>query len=190
MWEWSWLDQISTERILAALSLLWTALGFLFSIGLLKGLWEFIKWRKDAQKENEQTRNQAYTKMEERYLRFLELSLQYPNLGVNLAQPDATNLSDEDRAKRYILYEMLFSVMERAYLDRTASREILTYQWPGWHQYIHNYLARPSCLDAWRQGGADMEVGYGLDLRFQKYMDEIAAEVTRRSDAVITAPPT
>lgn len=176
-----WITQVSAEQVWTALGVLQTALLSLGLIGGIKAWWEFIKWRRDAHKDREQTSNQAYGKMEERYLRFLELSLQYPNLGVSLFRPDANNLSEDDRTRRFILYEMLFSVMERAYLDRKASKEILRNQWPGWDQYIRNYMERPSCLEAWTTGSMDNEVGYGLDLRFQKYMDAIALEIRQRN---------
>jgi hypothetical protein len=149
-------DQLSH---LFTIEKIWTLLSFLISLGVLTGLWELFKLLRASRVEKEQSRNHAYDGMHRDYLRFLELTLQYAHLGANSSQQEAENLNEQDKAMRHTLYEMLFSVMEQAYLNRTASPEIFENQWPGWDAYIRDYLERPSCRESWETRGINSQVG-------------------------------
>jgi hypothetical protein len=151
------------------------ASGFLVTAAKL--FWELAQFyrslRKEAQEriasaaaDRRHAYEMAYWRLEDRYWELLSVNIRYPGMRVALTDDDATPVSEEDRIRRRIFYEMLFSLFERAYLDRDLTPEIRKHQWPGWEEYIESYMRKPSCRAEW-SGGANYSTGYGLDERFQ-----------------------
>lgn len=109
----------------------------------------------------------AYQQNQQNYFVFLQNAVQYPHLGLRATDEDTPGLSPLEETRRSALYEMLFSIFERAYLDRDLTPEIRDHQWPGWEEYIRAYFQKPSVLAEWN--GQD---SYGLDRRFEKFIRE------------------
>lgn len=162
-----------------------------------KLFWELAQFyrslRKEAQERTasaEANRRRAYEmaywRLEDRYLDLLTVNIKYPGMRVALTDDDATPVSEEDRIRRHIFYEMLFSLFERAYLDRDLTPDIREHQWPGWEEYIKSYMRKPSCRAEWERG-TGFDTGYGLDERFQRgcmapileLIDNTPAEMTQ-----------
>ena len=158
------------------------------SFGILAALWELVKWFREIRhqrgEDNEARRREenrkaqeSYKSLEDKYFRFLELQLQYPDLGTRLYEPDKLPSNPQSKVRKEIIWEMLLSIFERVYLEREVSEEIFVNQWPGWKEYILEYLQRkPSLRELWNVRSDVDPTGYGLDLRFQVFMDEILAK--------------
>lgn len=132
-------------------------------IGVPVGLLQFaLKTRKERRDREYGT----YNALDEHYLDFQKMCLQYPNLDV-FDIPDATplELSSEDQKRELVAFTLLFSIFERAFLMyKDQSRTMRLRQWTGWHQYIESYCGRENFRQAWRTSGRT------FDVDFQAYM--------------------
>ena len=112
----------------------------------------------------------TYNALDEKYLEFQQLCLEYPHLDI-FDIPDSTpkrELNETEKKEELILFTMLFSIFERAYLLYTDQySSIRKKQWTGWHTYIKSFCKRQNFLDAWKKSGAT------FDTEFESYMNNI-----------------
>lgn len=128
-----------------------------------------IWWQ--LRKANEDRENGTYDSLDERFTRFLEICIQYPELEVyNPARDNWAELSAQDARRQLILYQILVSIFERAYLlyNETHVRKSKTRrnQWEGWVRYIRYYSEHPTFLYAWMEE----KIGEDMDTSFQRFM--------------------
>jgi hypothetical protein len=167
------------------LSNIWTQLSFLFTAlaGFLVGvlipsvtfLKELHKEREEDQLSVKHERDRYFSRTQDNYFRFLELVVQYPDLGVYSSEPDRTDLSPADQVRRAALYDMLFAIFEAVYRDSRETPELWVNSWPGWRAHLADYLRKPSFRDYWLQNTVGSETGFGLDRDFEKFVDDILA---------------
>ncbi len=126
-------------------------------------------------KSNEDRENGTYDSLDARFTRFLEICSKYPELEVyNPLRDNWKELTGEQYRRQLILYQMLVSIFERAYilynenhLRKSSSRR---HQWAGWFDYMKHYAGNPTFLYAWDVEG----IGEGMDSAFLGFMqDEI-----------------
>ena len=80
------------------------------------------------------------------------------------AMPSA--MSPEDRMKQRLLYNILLSILERAYLRyQLEELDDRRSQWAGWDEDATRFLTRPSFRELWSEQGGD------YDSYFQDYMN-------------------
>ena len=98
------------------------------------------KQRRIVKLEEEKT----YIEVNDKYIDFLKLSVQYPHLHVSeFSPPDAgTNLSLEEQVQQLTLYDMLTSIFERAYLLYDVDKGGGGDYWPTWDRWIEVYVRK------------------------------------------------
>jgi hypothetical protein len=138
----------------------------LFSIGVTLpiGVAEFYIDRKEEMRHRIEDH---YDQLDQRYIDFEKLCLD--NITLDCADTPilpTPDLSQEDRLKQQLLYNILLSILERAYLKYQVERlnNRLT-QWEGWDDYVSGFAARKAFRDVWKNQGDE------YDECFQDYMD-------------------
>jgi hypothetical protein len=121
----------------------------------------------------------TYDSLDDKYIDYLKLCLQYPHLDVadiprpNAAESAAAELTPEQQRDELMVFSVLLSIMERAYLmykDRWYN--VKEVQWNGWEDYIRGWLDRPNFRRALD------ELLQGFDQRFVDYMEDLKKQPT------------
>jgi hypothetical protein len=119
----------------------------------------------------------TYDLLEGKYVEFQQMALRYAKLDVAefpLKSPQP--LSDEETVQQRILYMILFSLFERAFLMYRSRFHLLrghtrTEQWKGWESYMRKYCERESCRLAWfNHAPPQANVRQDFDDRFEAFM--------------------
>ncbi len=127
--------------------------------------------------ESERREYGTYDLLEGKYVEFQQMALRYAKLDVAefpLKAPPA--LSDEEVVQQRILYMILFSLFERAFLMYRSRFHLLrghtrNEQWKGWESYIRKYCERESCRLAWfNHLPPQKNVRQDFDDRFEAFM--------------------
>jgi hypothetical protein len=120
--------QVATN-LLVCLSILWLVPSFIIN----------------KRKETERYELETYNKLNDEYLRILEVLLN--NVGLDLYADTGEAYSQDPlvKRKRLLIYSMLITLFERAYIllyegksDRARDR-----RWKGWEEYIKEWCSRP-----------------------------------------------
>lgn len=148
---------------LEALSYLVTIVGLPFAI---------VVFIKEQHKERQNDDEDLYLQLSDEYTKFLRLVLESADLGLMTRSHPDTPFTPEQIERRNILFEVLISIFERAYIlvyeehmSRQANR-----LWQTWDDYMRDWCLRPDfreLLPALLQGE---------DRDFQEYIRRIAAE--------------
>ncbi len=133
-------------------------------VGIPAGLFQYIKASRKEQQDREYG---TYDALDQKYVDFLSLCYEHPELDVfDVPDPKPCALTEEQKKTELIVLTILFSIFERAFLMyRDQSWEVKRRQWfEGWHEYIFSYCRRKNFQDAWKVSGDT------FDLSFQEYM--------------------
>ncbi|HLP03659.1 MAG TPA: hypothetical protein VK163_16650 [Opitutaceae bacterium] len=120
---------------LEALSYIVTVVGLPFAIAVF-----LYEQRRERQNEEEE----IYQRLSDEYAEFLKIVLQHADLGLMRAQSDETSLSEEQRERRGVLFELLISIFERAYLlvyEEHMKRQTQRL-WMSWEDYMRYWCRR------------------------------------------------
>lgn len=125
---------------LEALSYLVTIVGLPFAIGVF--VWE---QRRERQTEEEE----IYLKLSDDYSKFMQLVLQNADLQLRSAAAKK-DLTDEQRERRFVLFNLLVSLFERAYVlvyeeDMSRQQQRL---WQSWEDYMREWCRREDFREA------------------------------------------
>lgn len=120
-----------------------------------------------------------YNALDDKYIDFLKLCLDYPELDVfDVPLKEKTMLSPRQKRIQLILYSTLISIMERSFLMyRDQSTKIKKMQWDGWVSYLNDYAIRESFQEAWH------DVGEQFDSRFVEFMNVRLKSANGNSDS-------
>jgi len=152
-------DKISiVSDLILALGLLPTAIG--------------IWWQQ--KKTNEDRENGTYDSLDTRYTKFLELCCKYPELEVyDPLRDNWSELDGQQQKKQLILYQILVSLLERAYIlyheKHIFRSDIRIRQWTGWETYMKDYATRPNFRYVW----IEKKIGEGMDTGFFDHMQNL-----------------
>ena len=99
--------------------------------------------RNERANEEEET----YTLLSDNYQDFLKVVLE--NSDLRLFSPQHVTLSDEQNDRRLVLYAMLISLFERAYLllYEPKLREAKLRRWRSWEDYMREWVGRAGFRD-------------------------------------------
>jgi hypothetical protein len=117
-------------------------------IGLPLAILVFVlEQRRDRQNDDDE----VYQRLSSEYAEFLKLVLANADLRLMSSTPASTaNLSDEQRERRWVLFSILVSLFERAYL--LVYEEKLSPQnrrlWKSWEDYMREWCRRPDFREA------------------------------------------
>ena len=98
----------------------------------------------EQRKERENEEEEVYQLLSDNYQDFLKVALDNPDLGIYSVH-GALTLTEEQRERKFIIFSMLMSLFERAYLllyeddmsDKQARR------WHSWEDYMLEWCRRP-----------------------------------------------
>jgi hypothetical protein len=126
----------------------------------------YLQYHKAKKKEKQDREYGTYNSLDEKYIEFQKMCLQRPYLDIyDIADATPKKLTEEQKKEELILFTMLFSIFERAYLLYSDQKsEIKKKQWSGWDIYIKSYCTRENFLQAWETTGAT------FDTDFEEYM--------------------
>lgn len=149
--------------------------------GLPLAIYTFIlEQRKERDNEDEE----VYQLLSDAYIDFLKLVLEHPDLKLR-TQAATPDLTEEQRERMMVLFEILISLFERAYL--TAYSEDMTPQqrrrWHSWDDFMREWCRRTDFRTALPG------LLQGEDADFTKYIcklaDEESAPAAGRSEASV-----
>jgi len=158
----------------------WELLSYVVTtIGLPLAIIVFIYEQK---KERNNEDEEVYQLLSDNYQDFLKMALDHPDL--RLFTPEqTTELSDEQRERMLIIFSMLISLFERAYLllyeEKMSSRQ--QRRWLSWEDYMLQWCRRedfrallPVLLE-------------GEDPEFSAYIRALAAKVSPTGSLLLSS---
>jgi hypothetical protein len=149
----------------------WELLSYVVTaVGLPLAIFVFLYEQK---KERDNEEEEVYQLLSDNYQDFLMVALNNPDLRLFSAE-ETQNLSAEQRERMLIIFNMLISLFERAYLllyePKMKSKQLR--RWSSWEDYMREWCRRhdfrallPVLLE-------------GEDPEFVKYIGELAARDT------------
>ena len=119
----------------------WELLSYVVTVvGLPLAILVFIY---EQRKERENDEEEVYQLLSDNYQDFLKVALGHPDLGLFAAE-ETPELSAEQRERMLIIFSMLVSLFERAYLllyEDDMSRKQLR-RWRSWEDYMREWCLR------------------------------------------------
>lgn len=130
----------------------------------------------DQRRERENEDDEIYQKLSDEYADFLRMVLDHADLQLRSSREPLPNPTPEQQERILIVFDLLISLFERAYLlvyeEDMSKRQ--QRQWQSWEDYMRNWCARddfrnllPSLLE-------------GEDPDFAKHIFRIAREQSER----------
>lgn len=137
--------------------------------GLPLGIFAFV-WQQRKERENEE--EAVYELLSDAYTDFLKLAMQNADLKLR-SQSVINDLTEEQRERTQVMFEILISLFERAYLlayEKEMSGKQLR-RWASWDDYMREWCQR----DDFRLTLPRLLQGEDAD--FADYIQKIANEV-------------
>ncbi len=152
---------------------LWETASFIVTVfGLPFAIFLFLfEQRKERDAEDEE----AYQLLQDAYNDFLKIVLDNPDLKLR-STTSTPNLTDEQRERMLIIFEMLIALFERAYIVsyEPDMKGVALRRWHSWDDYMREWCQREDfyCLLP--------QLLRGEDPHFAAYIRRIADEEQRR----------
>ncbi len=131
-----------------------TVVGLPFAIGV------FV-WEQRRQRQNDE--EEIYQRLSDEYAEFSKLLLGNADLGLLTQGPGKVELTPEQIERRNILFDILISLFERAYIlvYETDMSEQNRRMWASWADYIRFWCSREDFRSAlpWLLEGEDPDFG-------------------------------
>jgi hypothetical protein len=97
----------------------------------------------EQRKERDNEEEEVYQLLSDNYQEFLKIALQHPDLRL-FSNEETPALSDQQRERMLIIFNMLISLFERAYLllHESDMRERQLRRWRSWEDYMREWCNR------------------------------------------------
>lgn len=145
-------------------------------IGLPLAIYTF--WQ-EQRKERENEDEETYQLLSDAYNDFLKLVLENPDLQLR-SRRAAPSLTDEQKERRQVVFEVLIALFERAYLlaydDKMNEKQ--RRRWNSWVDYMRDWCRRPDFCAMLPQ------LLEGEDPDFVKFIQQLSDEEATRSGRV------
>lgn len=119
----------------------WELLSYIVTVfGFPLAIISFV-WQQRKERENED--EEVYQLLSEAYTDFLKLVMQNPDLKLR-SQNETADLTEEQQERIQVLFEILISLFERAYLlayEENMSGKQLR-RWASWDDYMREWCER------------------------------------------------
>jgi hypothetical protein len=147
---------------------IWELLSYVVTVvGLPLAILVFLY---EQRKERENEDEEVYQQVSDNYQDFLRIALEHPDLKLFSAE-EVSNLSDEQKERQLIIFTMLMSLFERAYLlmydDHMSPKQAR--RWNSWEDFIFEWCRKPHFRALLPQ------LLHGEDPSFVRYIEKIAA---------------
>jgi hypothetical protein len=152
---------MSTIQIWELLSYVVTVVGFPLAIAV------FIF---DQRKERDNEEEEVYQLLSDNYQEFLKIALEHPDLRL-FASEITPALTTEQHERMFIIFSMLISLFERAYLllYEDGMKEKQLRRWRSWEDYMGEWCSRADFR------GSLPALLRGEDPEFADYIRKLAA---------------
>jgi hypothetical protein len=131
---------------------------------------------KEAAREREQRITEAFNALDDKYIDYVKLCLQHPELDVfdtPLPAADHPPATAAQRRQEAMMFAILLSVFERSYLMyRDKADPFKREQWAGWEQYMRNWLGRANFVAEYQRTKQE------FDPAFVGFIDGLLARKT------------
>ncbi len=148
----------------------WELTSYIVTVfGLPLGIFAFV-WQQRKERENEE--EAVYQLLSDAYTDFLKLAMENADLKLR-SQGAIADLTEEQRERTQVMFEILISLFERAYLlayEENMSGKQLR-RWASWDDYMREWCQR----DDFRLTLPRLLQGEDAD--FATYIQKIANEV-------------
>jgi len=141
-------------------------------VGLPFGIYAFVR---EQGKERQNEEEEVYVQLSDQYSEFLELVLKNADLQLTTRTAPGAPLTPEQIERRSVLFEILVSLFERAYIlvyeenmDAQATR-----LWQSWADYMREWCRRPDFRELLPS------LLRGEDPDFTAYIGRISAEESK-----------
>lgn len=143
-------------------------------VGLPLAIYVFVH---EQRRERANEEEALYQSLSDQYDSFLRLILEHADLGLSGRSMPERPLSDEQRERRLLIFEILISIFERAYIMLYDPRMSGQGQrlWASWQDYMRYWCRRADFRDALPI------VLEGEDDAFSRHIRAIAEEEAVRS---------
>lgn len=154
----------------------WELLSYVVTvIGLPLAIFVFLF---EQRKERENEEEEVYQLLSDNYQDFLKVALDNPDL--HLFSASGTEALDADQKERqYIIFNMLMSLFERAYLllyeEEMSPKQAR--RWHSWEDYMVEWCRRPDFRDSLPR------LLHGEDASFVRYVERLAASAENAKPA-------
>ena len=136
-------------------------------IGLPMAIGVFIY---EQRKERDNEEEEVYQLLSDNYQDFLKIALEHPDLHI-FTNEETPALSVEQRERMFIIFSMLISLFERAYLllyeDSMSEKQLR--RWRSWEDYMGEWCNRADFRTALPT------LLHGEDPAFSSYIQDLAA---------------
>lgn len=125
-------------------------------VGIPVAIWIFYK---NKEKEKRDREYQTYNALDDKYIDFLNLCI--TNSELDIYNDQKLLLTNEQEHKRLVMFEILISIFERAFLMyRDQGSKIKKEQWQGWLKYINEWYEVENFKKAWSSIGDQWDSGF------------------------------
>lgn len=133
----------------------------------------YLQYVDAKEKEQQDLGERAYGELQDSYFDMMQVCLQYPMLDCSDSRPaGAVCLTVEEERQQQIIYGMIISVFERAWLRYEVARPPrYAEQWPGWVRYMEAFARGESFRRVW------VDVADTYDAGFHLYLDALLQRV-------------
>jgi len=107
----------------------------------------------DNKRERQEKEYGTYDALDQKYIEFLQLCLQYPETDLFDAPLETPiDLSPSQKVQQQILFLILISILERSFLMyKDHSSKVRQEQWFGWDYYFRTYTPRENFRRLWKE---------------------------------------
>lgn len=149
----------------------WELLSYIVTVfGLPLAISSFI-WEQRKERENEE--EEVYQLLSDAYTDFLKLVMQNPDLKLR-SKGEITDLTEDQRERIQVMFEILISLFERAYLlayeEKMSGKQ--SRRWASWDDYMREWCERDDFKKMLPR------LLHGEDPDFSNYIRKIAAETS------------
>jgi hypothetical protein len=137
-------------------------------VGLPVAIFAFLF---EKRKERQAAEDEVHQLLSDNYQDFLKTALEHPDLQLFSAE-ETTELTPEQRERMRIIFGVLISIFERAYVlmyERRMSRD-QSRRWTAWEDYMREWTRR----DDFRKLLPELLTGEDQD--FRAYLQNLAGE--------------
>jgi hypothetical protein len=120
---------------------IWELLSYVVTVvGLPLAIFVFIF---EQRKERDNEEEEVYQLLSDNYQEFLKIALENPDLRL-FAREETTALTAEQKERMFIIFSMLISLFERAYLQlyEEPMNEKQLRRWRSWEDYMGEWCSR------------------------------------------------